>query len=144
MKLNEMHQLNRISRITKEILQPLTHEQNVSRDLFPEAAGPSLIPAPQDFLKDSELSQRIWDTTLLHVELFGASGWSCPFPNPPQHQSSQQEGIYLGVRPGLQMLKRRGPRRWEMHPCEARDAEGCTGASPSGTLNLSSAQPPLK
>lgn len=52
MKLNEMHPLNRNPRITKEILQPLTQQDNVSRDLFPEPAGPSyclhaLIPAPQ-------------------------------------------------------------------------------------------------
>lgn len=33
MKLNEMHKVNRDPRITEEILQPLTHRDDVTRDL---------------------------------------------------------------------------------------------------------------
>lgn len=73
-----MRQLNRSSRITK-MLQPLTQQHKVSRDLFPEPAGPSLPSfqphrKPLHFLKDSQLSPGIWNTVLLLAELFVSIG----------------------------------------------------------------------
>lgn len=44
MKLNVMHKVNRHPRIKKETLQPLTHQDNVMRDLALCPQSPHVCP----------------------------------------------------------------------------------------------------